>query len=82
VTTEEIERVIAAYLVETGVPARALANGERLFTGGYLDSMQIVHLIVFLEDRFSFSISPLDISLDHFDVLSNLVSFVADRTSR
>lgn len=79
-TNEEIERSITSYLIDSGVPQEALSTGEKLFTQGYLDSLQIVQLVVFLEDKFRIRVAPLEISVEHFDMLPSLVAFVASRT--
>ena len=79
---ETIEDAIAAYLTdECGVRPDFLHSDRRLFTDGALDSIQIVGLVAFLEERFDIVVQPFEISIEHFDSWPKLASFVRAKRS-
>lgn len=54
-----------------------LAPDEEIFSSGLLDSLSVVQLMQFLEERFTITISPGDVTLDDFDTLERIGALVA-----
>jgi D-alanine--poly(phosphoribitol) ligase subunit 2 len=52
-----------------------------LFEEGVLDSMQFVHLLSYLEDKFGITISLNDIDFDNFRCIIKIAEFVGRHTS-
>jgi acyl carrier protein len=52
-------------------------DDEPLVSGGRIDSMLIVDLILDLEERFSVTIPPGDVQPDDFDSINKIASTVA-----
>ena len=50
--------------------------GDEIFKSGFLDSMNVLHIISFLEEEFKISIDPFDISLETLDSVTKIVQFV------
>ncbi len=57
-------------------PKEALAPSTSLFRDGLLDSMKLVELISFVEESFSVRVSPMDITIENFDTVDNIVGLI------
>lgn len=47
-----------------------------LFESGYLDSLNILHIIVFLESRFGLKIDPFSVNLEVLGTVNKIAEFV------
>ena len=47
-----------------------------LFSSGALDSMAMVQLITFVEEKFAIVIRAHDVTLEHFDTVARITEFV------
>jgi acyl carrier protein len=52
----------------------------KLFTDGILDSVAMVDLVMFLEQKSGARIEPTDITLDNLDSINNILTFLEDRS--
>jgi acyl carrier protein len=52
-----------------------------LISGGIIDSIDAVRLIVFLESEFGIEVEAFDADLDHLDTLAAIEKFVATKRS-
>jgi acyl carrier protein len=59
---------------------RALTPDENLLGSGILDSMSLLKLVTFLEERFGFEVRENEIVPDNFGSLEQLRAYVARRT--
>jgi acyl carrier protein len=76
----EIEQSILAHI--RGVAVASQVNVERntgLLETGLLDSINLVGLIQFLEERFSIRIPDSDIGSDLFESPASLIAYVEKR---
>lgn len=60
------------------------ANGDidadtALFSSGELDSMAMVQLIGFIEDRSGMQVNAEDVTLENFDTVARIISYVEAR---
>jgi acyl carrier protein len=79
-TDKEIEGRIREFLAgHLGMSDRPIATDERLFSSSLLDSTDILFVVSFLETAFGITVSPLDVSLDHFDTIGAMAKFVIAR---
>jgi acyl carrier protein len=76
-TQSEIERFILDDLLSGSRPA--LAPDEPLVSTGTLDSLGMLRLITFLEERFGMTIGDGDVGEENFGTLNRLVNFVEKR---
>ena len=69
---------VRGFLGETRpTEAQQLEEGTNLFDSGLLDSLGIVSLIVFLEQRFGCSLSYEDLTEEHLRSLSAIADLIA-----
>ena len=54
----------------------AVREGMELISGGVLNSIEIVALVIELESEYGIQISPLDIDEDHFNTLDSIADLV------
>lgn len=52
---------------------------EPLFTAGLIDSMSLLEVISFVEEKFGLAVNPADITLDNWDSLSRIRRFLTAR---
>ena len=53
-------------------------DGEtELFSSGLLDSVSMVSLITFIEEKTGATIQPADVTLENFDTVERILAYVA-----
>lgn len=75
-TRQQLRNYLATRLAEKGDP-QPFEDNELLLTGGRLDSLEAVQLVVFLEDQFGIDFSRIDFDkslLDSVDALHALIA--------
>ena len=80
----DIESALIAFIDELRRPATTppLTGDTRLMELGILDSMGLVRLIQFVEERFGFSIPDGDVSPELFASPGELATYVARHSVR
>lgn len=81
-THDEIKDAIKQFILDTYLPGESpenLTDETPLRTGGVLDSMAILNLVSFIEQRFGIEIEAHETSVENFDRLSDLATFVAGK---
>jgi acyl carrier protein len=78
IQTKDIEHEVRSFLVDHFLSGRA----ERLqddgsLLGNVVDSMGVLELVTYLQDRFSIVVEDEDVVPGNLDSVSNLVAFVA-----
>jgi len=51
-------------------------NDYDIFTKGFLDSLNVLHIIMFIETEFQIQVNPYDLSLDVLNSINKIVAFV------
>ena len=79
--TEETSKIIAEYIAADILkqPGRALAPSAKLITSGLVDSMSLVDLALFVEERFGVRIDDTELNAQTFDSLADLAALVENR---
>lgn len=54
-----------------------LDSGTELFSSGILDSVSMVSLITFIEERTGSTVQPGDVTLENFDTVERISGYVA-----
>ena len=49
---------------------------QKIFESGYLDSLNLLHMITFIESKFSIPIEPFDVNIDTFGTISDMANYV------
>lgn len=75
---ETLTRYIDAELVDADRQGEVDADTE-LLMDEYIDSMNVVHLVVYLKERFGCDVPPEDITIDHFGTVRSLSAYLRGR---
>jgi acyl carrier protein len=79
---EEITKVIHEFILSEFLPgedAGELRNDTPLLTGGILDSITVLKLVAFLEDRFQITIDAYDAGSGDFDTIGQIARLVGGK---
>jgi len=74
----ELTRFIADDLC-AGAPPVELEPETDLIAAGVLDSMSLVRLVTFIEDRYGLRVADTDLSPDNFGTIAALAGYVVGR---
>ncbi len=74
----EIRKHIAGMVLLDEVE---LGEGTSLFSAGLIDSLNLVQLVAFVEKQYGIKVGPMDLSLENFDSVRSIASFVRSRTT-
>jgi acyl carrier protein len=75
---EQISTLIKNEL--ENMAGKSLPNSnDEIFKSGYLDSLNVLNIIVFLEQKFHITINPYDINIDNLGTLNSIVQYVEDK---
>lgn len=72
-------QIITEFLIEEflpDVPAESLAADYDLLAGGVIDSLGLLKVIAWLEDRFGIVVEDLEIAPDNFRTVADMNAFV------
>ena len=58
-----------------------ITDNEAIFSGGLLDSFNLIDLITELESTYSIRIKATDVNLENFDSVNRMVKLVAGKLS-
>ena len=76
---EEIKEIIKAYILQEFLPGEnpaELTDSTPLITGGILDSLATIKLVVFLEQRFQIKVEAHETMADYLDTLTEIAKLV------
>ena len=76
---QEIREAIKAYILEEFLPGEnpaALTDSTPLITGGILDSLATIKLVLFLEERFHIKIEAHETMVDYLNTVSDIAQLV------
>jgi len=79
---EEIAKVVQHYILREFLPGEdpsELTDETPLITGGILDSIRTLKLVVFLEEHFGIRIEAYEAGIDHLDSISQIAALVVDK---
>jgi acyl carrier protein len=81
-TQTDVKALIKDYILREFLPGEnpdSLDDTTPLISGGILDSIATVKLIVFLEERFGVRIEPHEMNVDYLNFLPDIESLVKSR---
>lgn len=76
---QEIVQTVKKYILDEFLPGEdpsALTESTPLITGGILDSLATVNLVLFLEERFKIQIDAHETTVDYFNTISDIEQLV------
>lgn len=68
---------LIAYLRQEQNINEEIDGATELFSSGLLDSVSMIGLITFIEDRTRYTIQPVDVTLENFDTVDRISAYVA-----
>jgi acyl carrier protein len=77
-----IKEVVKEYILNEFLPGEnpnELTDTTPLITGNIIDSLAMLKLVAFLEERFGITIQPHETSVDYMDNLSAISSLVQSK---
>jgi acyl carrier protein len=78
----EIESVVRDYILREFLPGEdpdELTGETPLITGGILDSISTLKLVVFLEERFGVTVAAHEAGVEHLDSVAAIASLIAEK---
>lgn len=79
---DEIRRVVSDYILTQFLPGEdpsELTESTPLITGGVLDSIATLKLVVFLEDRFGVLVEAHEAGVDNLDSVARIAALIASK---
>ena len=78
----EIERDVRVFISENFILDGEELEGDASLTGeGVLDSMGVLELIMFVEERFGFKVPDEDTLPENFDSIDRIVRYLDERVA-
>jgi acyl carrier protein len=81
---DEIKKAVEDYILHEFLPGEdpdELTEETPLITGGILDSIRTLKLVVFLEDRFGVTVEAHEAGVEHLDSVGQIVELIASKKS-
>jgi acyl carrier protein len=81
-TLQEIEKAIKEYILNEFLPGEKpeeLTESTPLITGGILDSLATIKLVVFLEERFHIQIKSHETMVDYLNTVTDIARLVRSK---
>lgn len=75
----EIERAVREFIVENFILDAGIAGDESLTRSGVVDSMGVLELIMFLEQRFGLTVPDEHAVPENLDSVDRIVRYVSAR---
>ena len=79
---QEIKQAIKDYILQEFLPGEnpaELTDSTPLITGGILDSLATIKLVVFLEERFQIKIQAHETMVDYLNTISDIATLVQSK---
>lgn len=79
---QEIKQAIKGYILEEFLPGEnpaELTDATPLITGGILDSLATIKLVLFLEERFKIQVEAHETMADYLDTVADIAQLVSSK---
>jgi acyl carrier protein len=79
---EDIAKVVHHFILREFLPGEdpdELTRSTPLITGGILDSISTLKLVVFLEEQFGINIEAYEAGVEHLDSIDQIAGLVASK---
>ena len=81
---QDIKQAVKNFILEEFLPGEnpdELTDSTPLITGGVLDSIATVKLVLFLEERFGVTLQPHEVDPEHLDTTACIEELVLSKLS-
>ena len=78
----EIENIVRDYILREFLPGEdpgELTGETPLITGGILDSISTLKLVVFLEDHFGVTLEAYEAGVEHLDSVGQIAKLIEEK---
>ncbi len=72
----DLEAALLAYIGEVSPLHEEVSAGTELLLDGHLDSLAVIEVVQWLEDRAGVSIDPGDVTIENFGSVTAIVTFM------
>jgi acyl carrier protein len=82
--TEDIKSTVKEYILQEFLPGEdpnELTNATPLITGGVLDSIGTVKLVMFIEERFEVTLEAHETDPDYLDTIESISNLILSKKS-
>ena len=79
---EDIDKVVHQFILREFLPGEdpnELTEQTPLITGGILDSISTLKLVVFLEEHFGITIEAYEAGVEHLDSIGQIASLITKK---
>ena len=79
---EDVESTVREFILNEFLPGEdpsELTAQTPLITGGILDSISTLKLVVFLEEKFGITVEAHEAGVEHLDSVQQIVQLVAEK---
>ena len=81
-STQNTKEMVRAYILEAFLPGEnpaELTDSTPLITGGILDSLATIQLVVFLEEQFPIQIQAHETMVDYLNTIEDIAQLVQSK---
>ena len=81
---DEIRQSVSDYILATFLPGEdpaELTESTPLITGGVLDSIATLKLVVFIEDRFGVTVEAHEAGVENLDSVGRIATMIVSKKS-
>ena len=82
---EDIAKVVQHFILREFLPGEdpnELTDRTPLITGGILDSISTLKLVVFLEEHFGITVEAYEAGVEHLDSIGQIAALIAQEEDR
>jgi len=82
VIAEDIKQTVKAFILTEFLPGEdpdELKDDTPLITGGVLDSIATLKLVLFLEERYGVTLEAYEVDPEHLDTTADIVKLVRSK---
>ena len=79
---EDIKTTVKTFILNEFLPGedpQELTDRTPLITGGILDSITTLKLVVFLEERFGVTVEAHEAGVEHLDTVGEIARLIAEK---
>jgi len=79
---EDIQKAVHTFILSEFLPGEdpdELTDSTPLITGGILDSITTLKLVVFLEEQFDITVEAHEAGVEHLDSIRQIAELVAEK---
>lgn len=83
VNVDAVKSAVKEYILEEFLPGEdpnELTDATELMTLGILDSISLMQLVTFMEERFGVTFEAAEMNVDHMNTIPDIASLVASKT--